>query len=111
MNETATEPGSFRAVAKVDDVPPKKPLCLTVDGHAIALCRFKDEIYCVENLCSHAMATFDDGRIRGFRIMCPLHGGTFDVRSGEACGAPARLPIRSYPVRVEGGEVLVELPG
>ena len=43
--------------------------------------------------------------------MCPLHGACFDIRNGEAMGLPATGPIRSFPVRVENGRVLVDVGG
>ena len=73
------------------------------------VCRFRDEYFAVENLCSHAFARFDEGRLRGFRLMCPLHGACFDIRSGEAMGQPAGRPIRSFAVRIDGDRVLVDL--
>jgi 3-phenylpropionate/trans-cinnamate dioxygenase ferredoxin subunit len=76
---------------------------------ALVICRFRDEYFAVENMCSHALATFDDGRMRGYRLMCPLHGATFDIRDGSVTGAPATRPIQSFPVRVVEGTVEVDL--
>jgi 3-phenylpropionate/trans-cinnamate dioxygenase ferredoxin subunit len=75
----------------------------------VVICRFRDEYFAVENLCSHALATFDDGRMRGYRLMCPLHGATFDIRDGSVAGAPATRPIRSYPLRVVDDRIEVDL--
>lgn len=44
-----------------------------------------------------------------FIIECPFHGGTFDIRTGEAIDFPCVLPLKSYPVTVEGGGVYVNL--
>ena len=99
----------YTTVAAFDDIPEKGFLCFTVGEVALALCRFRDEVFAVENRCSHALATFDDGRMRGYRIMCPLHGATFDIRDGSVAGAPATQPIRSFPVRVVNGQVEVAI--
>ena len=80
-----------------------------IDGTALVICRFRDEYFALENLCSHALSTFDEGRMRAYRIMCPLHGATFDIRDGSCTGAPATKPIRSYPVRITAGMVEVNL--
>lgn len=101
----------FVAVCAADEVEEKAFRCVTVEGQPLVLCRFRDEFFAVENLCSHALATFDDGRMRGYRLMCPLHGATFDIRDGSVAGAPATRPIRSFPVRVVEGQVEVELEG
>ncbi len=99
----------FVAVCAADDLPEKGFRCFVVEEVAVALCRFRDEIFAVENRCSHALATFDEGRMRGYRLMCPLHGATFDIRDGSVAGAPATRPIPSYPVRVVDGTVEVDV--
>ncbi len=99
----------FVAVCAADDVEEKAFRCFVVEEVALVICRFRDEYFAVENLCSHALATFDDGRMRGYRLMCPLHGATFDIRDGAVTGAPATRPIRSFPVQVVEGQVEVDL--
>jgi 3-phenylpropionate/trans-cinnamate dioxygenase ferredoxin subunit len=103
----------FVTVCAAEDVQEKGFKCFTVADAAVVICRFRDEYFAVENLCSHALATFDDGRMRGYRLMCPLHGATFDIRDGSVTGAPATRPIRSFPLRVVDGtiEVDVSSPG
>ena len=49
------------------------------------------------------------GELDGARIMCPRHGATFDVRSGEALTLPAIMPLPTYPVRIDGDDVYVTL--
>ena len=98
----------FVAVCSADEVPEKGFKCFAVAEAAVVICRFRDEYFAVENLCSHALATFDDGRMRGYRLMCPLHGATFDIRDGSVAGAPATRPIRSYPLRVVNDRIEVD---
>ena len=100
--------GQFRPVARADEIPEKGFRCFDVDGLAVVVCRFRDEYFAVENRCSHALSTFDEGRLRGYRIMCPLHGATFDIRDGSCTGAPATLPIRSLPLRITGGIIEID---
>ena len=75
----------------------------------IVICRVRDEYYAVENRCSHALAFFDNGRLHGYRIICPLHSASFDVRNGSCTGAPASRPIRSFPLRIVDGMIEVDL--
>lgn len=101
----------FVDVAPETDIPEKGFRCFRINEVAIVLCRFRDEIFAVENLCSHALATFDDGRMRGYRLMCPLHGATFDIRDGAVAGAPATRPIKSFPTQITNGQVQVDISG
>jgi 3-phenylpropionate/trans-cinnamate dioxygenase ferredoxin subunit len=91
------------------DVPPGKMRAVEVAGHNVLICHAKDEFFAVENMCSHAMATLEDGRLRAYRLVCPLHGGSFDVRDGSAKGQPATRPIRTYPLRVVDDRIEVRI--
>ena len=99
---------NFVAVAPESEIEEKTFRCFKVGDSGILIARFRDELMAVENMCSHALATFDEGRMRGYRIMCPLHGATFDMRDG-APTAPATKPIKAYAVRVVDGMVEVDL--
>ena len=107
MNESESQ--DFLAVVAADSIAEKSFACFQLEGVAIAICRFRDEYFAIENLCSHALATFDEGRLRGYRIMCPLHGASFDVRDGSCTGAPATRPIRSFPLRIRQGMLEVDI--
>ena len=100
---------TFTAVTATDNIAEKDFTCFKVDGIAIVVCRFRDEYFAIENKCSHAHSSFDEGRMRGYRIMCPLHGATFDIRDGSATGAPATRPIRSFPLRITDGMIQVDV--
>jgi len=99
----------FADLAGVDEVPQKGFIVRVTGDTQVVIARFKDEIYAVENLCSHAFARFDDGRLRGNRLMCPLHGACFNITDGTSFGPPATRPLRSFPVRVEAGRVLAAI--
>jgi len=99
----------FTAVTAADNIAEKGFSCFNVDGTAILVCRFRDEYFALENQCSHALSSFDEGRMRGYRIMCPLHGATFDIRDGSPTGAPATRSIRSFPLRIAEGMIEVDV--
>ena len=99
----------FTDVAGLDELPDKGFIVRECGDTEVVLCKYKDGVYAVENRCSHAFATFDDGRLRGNRLMCPLHGACFNVCDGKPFGPPASMPIRTFTVRVEGDRVLVDV--
>lgn len=99
----------FIAVTEAQNIEEKCFSTFEVEGTRIAICRFRDEYFAIENRCSHALSTFDEGRMRGYRIMCPLHGGTFDIRDGSCTGLPATQPIRSFPLRINDGMIEVAI--
>lgn len=84
--------------------------CVTLEEQPVLVVHTKDgAVHAVHNVCSHAYAKLDEGRLRGIRVICPLHGASFDVRTGAVLGAPATVPLASYPVRVVDGRIEVQL--
>jgi nitrite reductase/ring-hydroxylating ferredoxin subunit len=75
----------------------------------IVVARVGDEFYAVGAICSHSFGYLDDGDLEGYELICPLHEGSFDVRTGEAIGLPAVDPIRSYCIRRQGNSLLLDL--
>ena len=67
------------------------------------------EVYAIDNLCTHGNACLTDGALEGHLVECPLHAGLVDLRSGKAVGAPITRDSRTYPVKVEQGEVFVAI--
>ena len=84
-------------------------ISVLVQGRDIALFRIGDTVYATDNLCTHGHARLCDGFIEGHDIECPLHQGRFDLRSGQPTCAPATEPIKTYPVRIEGGRVFLSI--
>ena len=99
----------YTVVTAAENIEEKSFSCFTVDDTALVICRFRDRYFALENQCSHALSKFDEGRMRGFRLICPLHGATFDIRDGSVLGLPATQPIRSYPLRIVDGMIEVNL--
>ena len=103
-------PQPYVAVMPNTELPPGQMRCVDVGGVQVLLVHAKDGIFhAVGNICSHAYAHLHEGRLRGHRVICPLHGASFDIRTGAVLGAPATAPIASYPVRVAGDQIEVQV--
>lgn len=99
-------------VATVDDVPVDGTLQRTVRQHEICLYNIGGTIYATDNACTHGEASLADGFIvDGCEIECPYHQGRFDVRTGRATHAPCVVDVRTYPVRIVGKAVLIQVDG
>ncbi len=97
----------YRRVAALAEVPRGKTLCVTTAGREILLCHTAEGLFAVDNQCTHAAARLCEGKLKGHRVLCPLHGAAFDVRDGSALTRPASIPLVTYPVKLEGDEVLL----
>lgn len=78
------------------------------DGRVLAVCRWQGAAYATDDLCSHGDASLADGEIEDGQIVCPYHMGKFDIRTGEATGAPCSVAIRTYPVIEADGAILLQ---
>jgi naphthalene 1,2-dioxygenase ferredoxin component len=92
-----------------DDLPEDDVVGLAVQGRDIAVYAVGEAVYATDNICTHGQARLCDGFLEGHEIECPLHQGKFDVRDGRPTCDPVTEPLRSYPVKIEGGRVFVQI--
>jgi 3-phenylpropionate/trans-cinnamate dioxygenase ferredoxin subunit len=100
---------AYQRVATTNDVEPGTVRYVEADGLAIALCNVEGEFYAIADVCTHDGGSLDQGYLDGNLVECPRHGARFDVITGRAVTLPAIRPVKTYPVKVEGDEVLVEV--
>ncbi len=81
-----------------------------VGARRLALCNVNGRYYVIDDVCTHDGGPLDQGELDGEEIECPRHGARFDVTTGRATCMPAVVPVKTYDVRVEGGEVQVNVP-
>jgi nitrite reductase/ring-hydroxylating ferredoxin subunit len=105
-----TDP-AFVRLAPLADTPPNTMRAFAVGDRSVLVCHTKDGVYALDNRCTHAEARLDEGRLRGVRVICPLHGASFDCRSGAVLGAPATAPLASHATRIVDGWVEVAVRG
>ena len=80
------------------------------DEDAVALIRTGDGVYAVEDVCSHEEYPLSEGWVEDHTVECALHGSRFDLVTGDPDSPPAVRPVRIFPVKVDGEDVLVDLP-
>jgi 3-phenylpropionate/trans-cinnamate dioxygenase ferredoxin component len=78
-------------------------------GKTFAIYRVEDQAYASDGLCTHEHVHLCDGLVMDHVIECPKHNGRFDIRSGKPLGAPVCVALKTYPAKVEGGQVLIEI--
>jgi 3-phenylpropionate/trans-cinnamate dioxygenase ferredoxin component len=77
----------------------------------VCIAKSQGEIYALADICSHADANLSDGDVGNGTVECWLHGSRFDLRTGRPTGLPANRPVPTYPVKVDGGDILVAVNG
>ena len=96
-------------VADVSDVPPGSSKEVLADDQVVALFNVDGKFYALDGVCPHAGGPLGEGTLRGTIVTCPWHGWQFDVSSGQNC-LNSRITHTCFPVKVEGDDVLVEMP-
>ena len=87
-------------VCSLDEVRADQGLAVTVGRYEIVVARNGDEVFALENECSHASVALSEGEVADCQIECWLHGSMFDLRTGKPTNFPATEPVATFPVDV-----------
>lgn len=100
--------GVEHRLGPVDDIPRGEGRAYALDGEQVAVFRLRDgSLRAVSAVCPHRGGPLADGQIDDRVVLCPLHANAFDLTSGECL--TAAYALRTYPVRVDGADVVVTL--
>jgi 3-phenylpropionate/trans-cinnamate dioxygenase ferredoxin component len=94
-----------------DEVPAGTMRMAWVDGtDPVIVVNVDGDVRAFQGICSHEYFELDKGFLTRGSLTCALHLSRFDLASGEPLAPPADLPLARYPVVIEGGRILLELP-
>jgi 3-phenylpropionate/trans-cinnamate dioxygenase ferredoxin component len=96
-------------VSALADLPDGRGVRVDVGEHRVAMFRIDTDVYAIGDRCSHAEASLSEGDVFDGEVECPRHGATFELATGVATALPASKPVPSYGVRVENGDVYLEV--
>ena len=85
------------APARSRSSPRARRCSVEVDGLDLALVREGDDVFAIEDECSHAAVALSEGDVEGCTIECWMHGSRFDLRTGKPTGPPATEPVPVFP--------------
>jgi 3-phenylpropionate/trans-cinnamate dioxygenase ferredoxin component len=99
---------TFERACALDEVRPDEGLAVTLGRYEIVVARDGDELFALENECSHAAVALSEGEVADCQIECWLHGSMFDLRTGKPTSLPATEPVATFPVELRGTDVYVD---
>lgn len=95
-------------IAYIDEIKTGRGKKVVVDGEEIVLFKVDNQVCAVLNLCPHQkFQKLHEGMFENGIVTCPMHGWSYDVRTGISTNADGRLKI--FPVEVVNGIVIVEI--
>jgi nitrite reductase/ring-hydroxylating ferredoxin subunit len=123
MEEIVAE---FVRVGRLSDIPPGSMKGVKARGKELLVANIDGQAYAISDRCTHLRGHLDRGSLHGTVVECALHGAKFDVTDGGLCSwvthptwykllMDASFPgflkrgVKSYPTRVEGDDVYVEV--
>ena len=90
------------------EVPPGQARKIEAGDLVLAVFNVDGTFYVTDDHCTHGPGSLSEGFLDGCIIECNFHGGAFDLRTGDVVNPPCMIPVRTYPVIVEDGTILVE---
>lgn len=99
---------NWTQVAEASEVPEDGTFLVDLGATPVCLYNLAGTIYATHDTCTHGQASLADGFIEGENIECPLHQGLFHIPTGKAVGAPCKIDIQTYPVKIEDGKVFLK---
>ena len=100
---------SFQRALALAEVPEDEAVGVTVGAQELAIARHGDEVFAVEDVCSHAAVALSEGEVDDCTVECWLHGSRFDLRTGKPTGLPATEPVATFPAEIRGADIYVDI--
>ena len=95
------------AVAKADEIPEGEMRAFQVSGQEVAIAHADGAYHAFSDVCTHQQCSLAGGELDGTTVTCPCHGSQFDVTTGNVLQGPATMPVDTYTVSEEGGELRI----
>ena len=100
---------NWHLVGPADDIDEEDVMRFDLGDRTFAVYNTEKGFYATDGICTHEDQHLADGLVIGTVIECPLHQGRFDIVSGKAKSAPVCVDLKTYPVKVEGGELYIQV--
>lgn len=100
----------YLEIAPASELPNGERLFFEVEGREIVIFNIAGQFFAIADICTHDDGPLGDGDLEGYNIVCPRHGGEFDVRTGKAVQLPVVVDVPAYPVQVVNGMIQVGIP-
>jgi ethylbenzene dioxygenase ferredoxin component len=101
--------GNVVRICAQTDIVPETVRAFDVEDKRLAVYNIGGSYYVTDDECTHASASLADGMLEGDVIECCVHMGSFHVPTGAVRAPPCSMPLRTYKVVLQGGDVCADL--
>jgi 3-phenylpropionate/trans-cinnamate dioxygenase ferredoxin subunit len=100
---------NFITLAKTSDIKPGEMKTFIIKRIGVLIANVEGTFFATQDLCTHDGGTLREGELVHEEVECPRHGGRFNVKTGAATAMPAMFPIKTFPLKIEGDQILIDL--
>jgi len=107
--DSSGERSNLQNAIALDELGTRELAAFDVSARRIAIAKVGDAFYAFADTCTHQGCSLAEGTLEGTTVICPCHGSEFNVATGEVVRGPAREPVESYAVQLEGSTLEVDV--
>ena len=96
-------------IASTHDLAIGQMMGVEKDGQSLLIANVEGSFYAINDICTHMGCKLSGGVLTGEKVQCPCHGSIFNVKTGQVEKGPAKKPVSSYPLEIDGDKILAEL--
>ena len=100
---------NWHLVGPADDIDEEDVMRFDLGDRSFAVYNTEKGFFATDGICTHEEQHLADGLVVGTVIECPLHQGRFDIPTGRAKSAPVCVDLKTYPVKVEAGQLFIQV--
>jgi nitrite reductase/ring-hydroxylating ferredoxin subunit len=100
---------NFVRIAAVGEVAPGSAARVEAHGKPIALFNVDGAFYALDHACTHRGGPLSEGAVSADSVVCPWHRAAFCLKTGKVLRGPAERSVKSYPVRVSGSDIEIDV--
>jgi nitrite reductase/ring-hydroxylating ferredoxin subunit/uncharacterized membrane protein len=104
-------PQGWQLLGSLNSFEERRASRVDVAGQPLLVYRTGEHVQVLSNTCSHLSAPLDEGSVEDGCIICPWHGSTFELETGDVVHGPATAPQPRFETRILDGQVQVLLQG
>ena len=99
----------FIKLASISDAKPNSMMGVTINDKKILLANLNGNFYAIGDVCMHRGCQISKGKLLGETAVCPCHGSTYDLKTGNFVKGPTKKPEPAYELKVENNDILINL--